>query len=639
MTTKKDTNLLASVALFGELYDSRKDIYDVLAEFLKAAIISEAKWSFNVTDATALLENFYDFKIPSAVVKQTLKSRLQRDKIVAFKDGVYAVDLAKAQVDLSISNDFESLREGQQRVFDELCEYVEQNVGKRLSPGERDEVQGDFHSFLLERGLTGRYTQYIGSFVITRQNNRDFIEGLNSIKEGLILYAGIRYTGDLNDLGTWNNEFTIFLDTEILFNAVGYNGILYQQIFDDFFGLVKEINGFSVRKSGKRLIELKYFEEIEEEINRFFWVAGLILERKARLDPSKPAMISILNGCKVPSDVVERKAKFFGELTTMGIHREEKVDYYKNHAYIVEGAELLDVLRNESIAHNRLLDEEECSHFLRLFTKINVLRKGINNIGFDRSRFMLMTGNNLALYLAFHPKVKMDERDTPYASSVDFITDKIWFRLKKGFSNKENLPKSFDFVTKAQMVLSSQVNTSISRRFQELSRRVESGEFTQEQALSAYSDFRNMILKPEEYTPEVISDTLAFLNDENLERHLQEKSLLLKQIEEGNVAKRQLAKIRSRNEREKRKPLKIRTRAAFYLQVVFVLGLVVLMGYFLWIFLWNIKTERDTPIGVYSFLFAIALQVFGLVKYTKSICRNLRRRAIEFYKSRVSSIE
>ena len=48
----KNNNLLASVALFSELYNSEtyKSIPDILAEFIKGAIVYEQKYSVNSTE-------------------------------------------------------------------------------------------------------------------------------------------------------------------------------------------------------------------------------------------------------------------------------------------------------------------------------------------------------------------------------------------------------------------------------------------------------------------------------------------------------------------------------------------------------------------------------------------------------------
>ena len=89
----------------------------------------------------------------------------------------------------------------------------------------------------------------------------------------MILYQGIKFTADINELGKWNSELSIFLSTEHLFNSLGYNGLLFKQIFDDFYNLVREINTSGKTKSGDKLVNLYYLEETRDEVNYFFQTA------------------------------------------------------------------------------------------------------------------------------------------------------------------------------------------------------------------------------------------------------------------------------------------------------------------------------------------------------------------------------
>lgn len=635
---KKNANLLASVALFSELYDSKKDIYDVIAEFLKAAIIAESKWSFNSTEATQLLEELFDFKIPEAVVKQTLKNRLKKENLVSVENGLYTFLSEEEKNNKLVSKEFENLKDSHEQIFSKLCDFIEKSISKKLTEKDKEELGDNFHSFLLEKPVPDKHSQYISSFIIEHSNDSIFKEKLNAIKEGLVLYTGIRFTADLNDLGSWNYDFTIFLDTEHLFSSVGYNGLLYEQVYNDFFKLVKEINSNSVNKTGKKKIELKYFEEIKLEIDNFFSVAERILEGKARLDPSKTAMISILNGCRTPSEIIEKKARFYDELKSKGIHIENKIDYYRDHSYVVEGTRVIEKLKKEAHDNGRILNTEECIHYLKLFTKINVLRKGISNIGFDRSSCVLVTANRLAQHLAFDPNVKMDEKDTPFATSIDFVTDRFWFKLKKGFSDRNALPKSFDIITKAQIVMSSQVNSSISKKFQELSKKVENGQFTQEQALSTYLEFREMNLKPEEFTTEVMSDALAFLNDENLERHLREKSLLIKQAREGEEAKRKLKQINIKALRQKKFTFKILSKLIYWSLLISTAILALSLTLILWFYIKDLKTPDDTAIGLIGFFLTIMVEVIGVVKFINPLHKWIKRVSYRYYLNKVKKL-
>ena len=65
-----EINLLASVALFSELYNSKKysGVQDIIAEFIKGAIVSESKQIANSTEIKFLLDKVYEFKIPESVI-------------------------------------------------------------------------------------------------------------------------------------------------------------------------------------------------------------------------------------------------------------------------------------------------------------------------------------------------------------------------------------------------------------------------------------------------------------------------------------------------------------------------------------------------------------------------------------------
>ncbi|HNE05596.1 MAG TPA: hypothetical protein PLT08_13805 [Anaerolineales bacterium] len=83
---KEESKLLASLTVFRELYDKQKDVYGVIAEFLKEVIVKNGKRKFNTTEITNLLNNSFDFSLPEAVVNTAIK-RLNLPK----EDGVYIV--------------------------------------------------------------------------------------------------------------------------------------------------------------------------------------------------------------------------------------------------------------------------------------------------------------------------------------------------------------------------------------------------------------------------------------------------------------------------------------------------------------------------------------------------------------------
>jgi len=439
-----------------------------------------------------------------------------------------------------------------------LILFIELKEDNLLSDSKKATVIESLNKYLLDNEVNDENSKFISAFIIKNQNNTNFTDNLNLIKEGIILYQGIKYTAEINELGKWNSELDIFLSTEHLFNALGYNGVLYQQIFDDFYSLVTEINLSNKSKSGERLIELKYLEETQEEVTAFFQTAELIQKGRLALDTSKPAMKSILEDCKSPSDIIAKKIKFENDLKRKGITiREFTRSVYDYPEYVVEDENIIDLLKKSSESKSRYFDETACRRFFKIFTRINYLRGGESKSKFEKIGSIFITGNRFALYLAHQSKVKFGEDDIPFAKDIDFITNKFWFKLKKGFSNKDSLPKSFDVVTKAQIILSSQLNQSVYQEYNKLQKQLKDGSLIKEEVVERSYELREKPNKPEELTIETIDNSLDFLiNDDFFEDLSREKETEKNFLKEVLREKEELAnEIKRRDQSEKQEKL------------------------------------------------------------------------------------
>jgi len=58
------SSLLSSYILYKKLYDEKKDVYDVIAEYIKVSIITHGKRQFNSLEMKQLLKDDYNFDIP-----------------------------------------------------------------------------------------------------------------------------------------------------------------------------------------------------------------------------------------------------------------------------------------------------------------------------------------------------------------------------------------------------------------------------------------------------------------------------------------------------------------------------------------------------------------------------------------------
>lgn len=512
----EESKCLASLAVFRELYNSEKDIYGIISEFLKEIISANGKHQFTLNEITQLLNDTYDFKIPEAVIYTSLnrfKDSLEKSY------GLYTITNQKAfNVTGKLTFTHTAIQHNNGLIIENLFRFIAEGKKILLSKEEKEKIVNSFCSFIIDESTTQEYSEYVSAFIVKGKQEVPFTTQLNTIREGVVLYTGLKFNSSLNDLGSWNTELTIFIETEILFHFAGYNGQLFQTLFDDFFTLVKEINSKSQKKSGKKLIHLKYFPEIKDEIERFFKKAEYIISGNDKANPSKTAMTSIIDGCKSPAEIIEKKTRFYELLKANSILEDDYSNYYseQNHKFNLEDINLLNQLSEKTGIEN-------VSTYLKYLNYINIHRKGISNKGFENVGFVLLSGTANTLHLAWDESLKPNG-NIPLASHLSFLTNKLWFRLNKGFGKGE-YPKSFDIVTKAQIVLSSQLNDSVADKFDELQIKFKNGKLTEEQAVASIAELRRQAKKPEDINDYDVDDVLKSIEEGSIEQHLKEQEL------------------------------------------------------------------------------------------------------------------
>lgn len=642
-----DNNLLASVALFSNLYNSEtyKSIPEILAEFIRGAIVFEQNYSFDSNGLKKMLVDVYGFNIPESVLRTTLRNKM-KDEISRDRSIYYF----KGEKDSrNISQEFDHISKEQNTLINGLFQFIEQRKNINLNEEQRKKITRNFSEFLLDTGYSSEYSDLISGYIILNEKDEGFNRQLNSIKEGIILYQGINYTTDINQLGRWNEELTIYLSIEHLFNCVGFNGELFQEIFQDFLNLVSEINTSfkgKLRGERKKLIELKYLEETKIEVDDFFKTAEKIKKGYLRLDPSKLAMQNILKNCTSLSDVKSKQVNFYHDLKRKGILYQDFRFNINNAEYNVVDNDLIDQLKSASEEKGKYFDEYYCEQCLNIFTKINYFRKGNSNLSFEKIRHVYLTENNFAKYLAHNNNVKFGDYDTAFAKDIDFAISKFWFKLKKGFNNKSGLPKTFDVINKAKIIISSHLNTSVSDSYNKLQLEYKDGSLSKEQAVDLSLAYKERPNSPEQFNAENIDNTLDFLFDEQyLEDFLREKSrketLLEETTKEKERLENELNEIKKKEEGiafEKRKnastKVKVSSQIAennqalfYFLTALFLTSLPILLG----ILFKSIKPINDwlQSIGNYQYIIWGILALIFLIE--------LFGRSYIFDKSKVKS--
>ena len=510
-----ESKCLASLAVFRELHDSKKDVYEIISEFLREIISSNAKYQFNLTEISQLLNDTFDFKIPEAVIRTALKKL----KFLNKEKGFYVIeDLSELNITSNITNKHSEIQRNNEHIINNLFSYIEREKGRKLSLEEKEKIVQAFCNFILDESISEDYSELISAFIVNIRSNTGFTKQLETIKEGVVLYSGIKYNSNINELGSWKTELSVFLDTEILFHLAGYNGEIYKQSFDDFYLFVKKINTTSKNKSGKKLIHLKYFKEVKYIVEGFFEKAIHILEGKDKQNPSNTAMASILDGCKSTSDIVSKKTNFFLLLQTNGIFEDDYKDYFlpENYKYNIEDKGIIEDISNS-------LEHKEITNNLTYLNYINIHRKEKSNNNLESIGHILLTGNSLTLQIAWHESIKPNG-SVPLATTMDFLTNKFWFKLSRGFG-ANNYPKSFGIITKAQILLSSKLNKSVGKKFEELQDDYRKGKLTEEQALSTIIELRRQAKKPEDIDENDLPSILESISEESIEQFIKQQEL------------------------------------------------------------------------------------------------------------------
>jgi hypothetical protein len=123
------------------------------------------------------------------------------------------------------------------------------------------------------------------------------------------------------------------------------------------------------------------------------------------------------------------------------------------------------------------------------------------------------------------------------ATNMYFITNRLWFRLNKGFGNE--LPKSFSVIASAQIILSSLINNNISKSYTRLQQDVADGKIKNEEDIrTLYAGYRKDVKKPEDINENVVDDVIStILSDDNVEKHLREQDLLKQCLYEAESEK------------------------------------------------------------------------------------------------------
>ncbi len=508
-----DSNLLASLAVFRQLQESGKSINDILNEFIVDIIKTNGLYSFGSKKINDLLNETYDFQIPDAVVALSLK----KIDALTHKNGLFTISDSSKLDFFNIEKQKHLNTEKHMRLISQLYEYIEMKNSKKLSDKDKNDIEHALSNFILDNKVDNGYSDFISAFILENKNDSEFINIWDTIREGVVLYTGLKYNPNLQTK-IWNTNLTIYVNMEIIFHFAGYNGTLYKTLIDDLYLLIKEIN------AKQKYIHLKYLAETKEEIESFFYSAENIIKKGSSVNINASAMRNIINGCTSSTDILIKKEKLFSLLSNSGIFEENMEDIYKteNHKFNITTSELYD----------KYQEVDDIEDITKKLNYISIKRGEREQNNFENIGYILLTESRHINLVAWDETIK-EQGQVPLATNMQFLTNKFWFKLNKGFGKKD-CPISFKITTKAQILLSSHLTEKIRNSYLELQQQINNGSITEDIALKVLCELKTRSKLPEELQDANMNDILSSL-DSTLDDYILEHENVKKlAIESGN---------------------------------------------------------------------------------------------------------
>lgn len=494
---------MASLAVFKQLFNSGHNIFSIIAEFVKQEIISNGLTDFTEQKMHDLLLEDNGFDVPQAVIRTAMK----KIPFLNCKKGYAVVSANLTQDECSLfKKQMDEATDRREHITKRLIAFANEKRDSNLTKEEEKELCKSFYTYVVDDKAPVAFSELACSFILENEKDSDLQKYLNLIREGAISFIGLAYFN--NSYGTvdsFDKDIYIYLETEILFHMAGYNGLTYQNLFEEFYSQVLEINKQYQIKKAKKVIHLRYFSETLKEIDDYFDQAEKIVRRSKLPEPSKAAMHTLTCGVTEPSIIADKRAEFDRKLKEHGIQHEDfSYDLTSdNGAYCIDYETFIKD-KDPVIAEKIYSD-------LTLLNWIYIKRGKRHANFFANMRAVLLTGNYHVMQLALDEKLRQPN-EIALSATLDFLTTRFWFSLCRGLSKDCNL-LSASVLTRARLALASLNCESIGKAFRNIEQEMSDGEYDKELMKSRLTSLHRRFRMPEDVDDLTEKSNLAFFTD------------------------------------------------------------------------------------------------------------------------------
>ena len=428
--------LICALATWRTLRRQEKTQNDVIAIFCKNIIKQKYETTFFDTEHLQQeLQNVYGFSnIPNSVIADILYKKL-REFLQKDDKGYRLVKKIEG------NDEANNLIENYRKEYNEFANNLQNFVKQKSQSKTAQEILDLFNNYLLlgedetlDKTKDQKFFAYFADFLL---NNKDrYSSLLQTIKEGLILYEGFKYKVYEAKIP---NKLVLFLDTEIIFSAMGYNGELYKKKFDEFYNLAHKYDGCKDDENMLRM-PLYYDEMVEVEIRNNFDYARKIKKQGFLPDSTTAVLRYLTNNFTDYDEINTEESRFFSYLNKkLKIIKYNKFNenyddlLIKYKDFNIETFEILEQLKQEygnrlkvSYRTQQYIDDKAIQDSVRALNLISLIRHSSPNNFFD-AQVMLITNTALTRDIAKHQEVKDIIGDKiSLAHTLDFVTARLW---------------------------------------------------------------------------------------------------------------------------------------------------------------------------------------------------------------------
>lgn len=428
--------VLSSVAVLRSLAEKSVDIYQVLFRFIKQAVDLEPDRPYKLSEIKDLLNKSYGFdKIPESVISKCLSLNKSAPDSFQFKNKRYHFISNSSQSD-SFAETIEYNDTRYQRIIDKLYMFT----NEKCVPN-RDNLEEEFLHFLYKNNVDTTYSIIISEFLEANKSDSDFIQDLNKVREGMLIYQGLTWNGDGVELKSWNKKLNLILSTEFLYYLSGCEGPSNKSWAVDLLNLVEHINSIN---SG--IIQLKILPRSKADIQCFFENAKLYFQRDVSNIYVDSAMKFLLTTSQKLQDIIEIEAKLNAFYSKYNIIECDEFDDLSVDRENILFTNELDQ-RLQSIEP----DDNKRYRYFEILRNVKILRNGNRSKSINKCGYIFVTQS----YVAKEISKSCEDSFCQLSISLSEITNYLW--SSSGFmfrGNKEFLPSSFSIFNKAYAIIS-----------------------------------------------------------------------------------------------------------------------------------------------------------------------------------------